>query len=75
MVKLIPIRANMTEVETERYLVLFSYQTPVAYLDKETGKLFHTRTKYSKTTSKHINQWLDLEFSEPVNQEVIDNLL
>jgi hypothetical protein len=75
--KLTPIKANMTEVElTPGLTVLFSYQTPVAY-HNYLG-YFVTEKKWSKTTTRHINQWLQ---SMPENedyglvpQETIDNI-
>lgn len=53
--KLKPIASNQTEVETDRYKILFSYNTPVAYLDKSTGKKYKTNEHWSRTTTRHIN--------------------
>jgi len=48
--------ANMVVVTIRGVEILFSYNTPVAGFD---GKQhFRTETKFSKTTSKHINQYL-----------------
>lgn len=78
-----PIKQNMNEVETDRYIVLFSYKTPVAYIDKSSGKYFKTSKFWSQTTSRHITQWkkeslaglhLDIVL-EDVDQESLDNLL
>jgi hypothetical protein len=53
--------------------ILFSYDTPVAV---NTGKkILVTSTKHSKTTSKHIKQWINGFSFEPVPQEYIDNLI
>ena len=59
--------------------IFFSYDTPVAGYSPELGYI-RTNKYYSKTTSRHINQYLndnnhnlDCIF-ESVNQEVIDNL-
>ena len=77
-----PIRANMTEVEVGNITVLFSYKTPVAY--HEAGVGYAKTSKYwSRTTSRHITQWLVLNgFSvergdglREVSQETLDNLL
>lgn len=69
--KLTPIGSNQTEVEINGNTILFSYQTPVAAFVPGRGALC-TKTKYSRTTSKHINaaveRWgatrIDVEQSE-----------
>lgn len=54
--KLIPIKANMTELTLDNGdAVLFSYETPVAAITAEGA--FKTSKKWSRTTSKHINAW------------------
>lgn len=45
--------------------VLVSYETPVAAFVPSLGGYYRTDTKYSVTTSKHINQWLDGVKAEP----------
>tara|TARA_B100000427_G_scaffold189669_1_gene157607 strand:- start:6 stop:239 length:234 start_codon:yes stop_codon:yes gene_type:complete len=71
-----PIAANQTEVSfpngTE---VFFSYKTPVAGYDSLTGQFFRTRVKYSVTTTRHINKWLDGRVAQEVDQKIIDNLV
>ena len=53
--KLIKTGSNTTELTLNSgTVVLFSYNTPVAARDS-IGNTFHTSTKYSVTTSKHIN--------------------
>jgi len=74
-----PIRANMTEVDTGRYRVLFSYKTPVAVFDREHNVYLRTSKKWSNTTTKHIGQWVS-HLSEGVlwsiqPQEYFDSLL
>jgi hypothetical protein len=61
--------------------ILFSYQTPVAAMnlspewhDHFGGSFIKTSKKWSVTTSKHINQWLEGAKAHPVEQEVLDNL-
>lgn len=69
------IESNQTEIEANGKLILVSYSTPVAaFVD---GKPYRTATKYSATTSRHINQWLGAsrEQSEEKPQEFFDNLL
>lgn len=73
--KLNPVGSNQTEVETERYLVLFSYKTPVAARDRLTGSLYRTSHKWSNTTSKHINKWLDGAEAEEKDQSFFDGLV
>ena len=53
--------------------VLFSYKTPVAALVPGKGWI-KTSTHYSRTTSKHINQWIQAPATE-VDQWDIDALV
>ena len=57
--------------------VLISYTTPVAaYLPQGDGSGYvRTETYYSKTTSRHINSWLEGVNTENVAQSVLDNLI
>ena len=56
--KVTPIAPNQTEVElSDGTCVLFSYKTPVAALVPGRGWV-RTSTKYSYTTTKHVNHWL-----------------
>jgi hypothetical protein len=56
--KLNPISTNQTELEIGKgVVVFFSYKTPVAAFVPGAGYL-RTNHKWSRTTSKHINQWL-----------------
>jgi len=72
--KLNPIKANQTEVHLEGgTVVLFSYKTPVA-AQLSTGGFIRTEKYYSRTTSKHINQWLDGVQAETVPQVTLDHL-
>ena len=53
--KLTPVGSNQTEVEySTGVAVLYSYKTPVAAFVPGKGALC-TETKYSTTTSRHIN--------------------
>ena len=69
-----PIGSNKTELHLDSgAIILFSYQTPVAAF---TGNNYvRTATKYSDTTSKHINQWLDGVKAETVPQETLDGMV
>ena len=79
--KLTPIASNQTLIEQANGTeVLFSYSTPVAGYHPDLGYV-RTKEYYSKTTTKHINQYLyksssflSITFKE-VEQEVIDSLL
>ena len=70
--KLNPIRSNMNEVETKNARILFSYRTPVAAWVG--GNAYRTEKRWSVTTSKHINQWLDGVKAEQRPQAFFDNL-
>jgi len=54
--------------------VLFSYETPVAAFVEGEGYV-RTETRYSVTTSKHINKWLNGMVARTVPQEYIDALV
>ena len=75
--KLKQVGSNMTEVECHNSLVLFSYSTPVAarYMDaKGNTEYIKTNKKWSVTTSRHINKWLDGATAREVSQEFMDAL-
>jgi len=77
--KLQPIGANQTVLRFDDKSVLFSYQTPVACIIHDTA--YRTDKHWSKTTTKHINQWLkdfgleDDEWVETKPQTYFDNLV
>lgn len=48
---------NRTEIATENMRVLVSYETPVAAWIAGQGYV-KTDKKWSRTTSKHITQWI-----------------
>lgn len=73
MLKLKPLGANQAELSVGDALVLFSYQTPVAAWVPGQGWI-RTATRYSQTTSRHINRWLG-GAGTVVPQSVIDGLL
>ena len=73
MTTLKPIGSNVTELHTDSgHIVLFSYQTPVAALMN--GVYYRTSTKYSVTTTKHINKWLEGMNAKEVSQNQINKL-
>lgn len=65
--------SNKTELEIKGARVLFSYSTPVAC--ESVGKLYRTSKKWSNTTTRHINSWLEGSAAEEVSQEFFDNLV
>ena len=66
---------NMTELSlTNGTDVLCSYETPVAAYVEGDGYV-RTETRYSVTTSKHINKWLNGMVAREVPQSVIDALV
>ncbi len=74
--KLKQIGSNQAELTTNGMVVLFSYSTPVAAM-LPSGRYVKTSTKYSVTTTKHVNKWLQGVFSdvETVAQGVLDGLI
>lgn len=71
--KLIPLGKNVNVLNVDgKKEILFSYQTPVAVF--VSGCYLVTSKKWSRTTSKHITQWLDGRESQRVSQEEIDRL-
>ena len=68
-----PIASNMTQLDlADGTSVLFSYRTPVACLTD--NGYYRTATKWSVTTSRHINKWLDGVNATTVDQEMLDAL-
>ena len=72
--KLKQLGSNMTELDMGDVQVFFSYETPVA-ARTDTGAMVRTSTKYSVTTTKHINKWLDGMPAAEVPQAVINDLV
>jgi hypothetical protein len=75
MLKTNPIGSNMTELHFSGGVVLFSYRTPVACYLSGTMETFKTAKKWSVTTSKHINKWLDGVTAEEQDQSWFDGLI
>ena len=74
--QLTPIASNMTEVETSKARILFSYRTPVAAYVFGRGYV-KTEKWWSVTTSRHINKWIG-STDRPVKQvpqTYLDNLV
>ena len=72
--RLEPIGSNQTQIRTDKWVVLFSYKTPVAAQNLENGQTLVTSKKWSRTTSKHINKWLDGMTAKLVDQSELDSI-
>ena len=68
------IGSNQTELTFNKGQVLFSYKTPVAAYTPSMGYI-KTATKWSRTTTRHINKWLEGVTATEVDQDVLDNLV
>jgi len=73
--KLNPIAANMNEVKTDGFTILFSYKTPVACVDHSSEWFYRTSKKWSNTTTRHINKWLNGIKAIEKPQEYFDSLV
>lgn len=68
------IATNQTEVTFhDGTQVFYSYRTPVAAFIPGRG-FCRTEAKFSVTTSKHINQWLEKIEAQRIPQEEIEEL-
>ena len=72
MIKLKQLASNMTCLYKDGNEILFSYQTPVAVYDVKRDEYLRTETKFSQTTSRHINKWLQGVKATPVDQHIIE---
>jgi len=66
------IAINQCEREVDDGTVLYSYLTPVAIKLKDGGGAFRCMTKHSRTTSKHITQWLDGQVATEIEDEYFE---
>lgn len=71
--KLLRPKQNLSIIETDKVIVMFSYSVPVAA--NIGGKFYRTAKHWSQTTSKHINQWLAGAKAQEKPQEFFDTLL
>ena len=72
--KLHTIGTHQTELETEKARILFSYDTPVAAYLYDEHQYIRTSKRWSNTTTKHINTWLNDSPCLIVPQDVLDEL-
>ena len=71
--KLTSIAVNQTQNDIGQGVeVFFSYKTPVAAFIPGQGYI-RTNQKWSRTTSKHINKWLDGANAVEVSQSQIED--
>jgi hypothetical protein len=71
--KIKSIGKNKTELHINDKIIFISYETPVAACID--GQFFKTDKKWSVTTSKHINKWIDGREHEIRSQAFFDNLI
>ena len=55
--KVLKNNSNYIELEDSKFIYLISYTTCVCKLNKDTKVLYQDKEYYSKTTSKHINEF------------------
>ena len=73
--KLTQIGSNQTQLNLNNGTeIFFSYETPVAAKLPD-YEYIRTATKWSVTTSRHINKWLEGVNATEVDQEVLNNLV
>ena len=73
--KLNCIGLNQTElVLNDKSRLFFSYSVPVVFINAK-NQAFKTSKKYSATTTKHINKYLNGKNAEYKNQEFFDNII
>lgn len=65
-------QANQIEITTRYYIILVSYQTPVAYRLRSTGEEFVTDMRHSRTTNRHIRRWTGTTATEVPQAEIDD---
>ena len=70
------LKANQTELHLNDGTVVFiSYETPVAACLGNGDGFIRSEDFHSRTTSKHINQWLSGAKAITVPQMKLDNLV
>ena len=73
--QLTPIAANRTQLNlNDGTEVFFSYKTPVA-AKLPNYDYIRTATKWSSTTTRHINKWLDGVTAQTVDQSLLNDLV
>jgi len=67
-----PIKKNYNIIINNGHQILYSYSTPVAVIPSE-GSILRTKQKYTTTTSRHINKFLEGLDSHEVDQKIISS--
>ena len=71
----LPIASNQNQLNlNDGTQVFFSYKTPVAAYVPELGYV-RTVKKWSTTTSRHINKWLDGVIAKEIDQQFLYDLV
>ena len=71
--KIKQIGSNQTQVHTNSkeygdMTILYSYTTPVAVKIISTQEVYRTSAWFSKTTTRHINKWLEFTPESQINE-------
>lgn len=71
--KIKTIGSNQTQVHTHaneygEITILYSYTTPVAVKVLSTQQVYKTSAWYSKTTTRHVNKWLEFTPQSHINE-------
>jgi hypothetical protein len=69
-----PLGNNSAELGVGEWLVLISYETPVAVCNQRNHHIFVTSSKFSNTTTKHINKWVDGRSAACISQDRIEEI-
>ena len=72
--KIKKLGASKTLLQFPEHEIFVSYETPVA-ARLENYEYVRTNQSWSRTTSKHITQWLEGVKAKTVEQSFLDNLL
>jgi hypothetical protein len=73
--QLLPIASNQNQLNlNDGTQVFFSYKTPVAAYVPELGYV-RTVKKWSTTTSRHINKWLEGINAKEIDQQFLYDLV
>lgn len=78
-IKIHPIKANCTEVETDDMFILVSFETPIAF--RSYGKdtpCYVSNGVYSRTTNRHLRDWSRRQSASQeivVSQEACDETM
>ncbi len=68
------IGSNQLEIQHGENRFLVSYNTPVAAYLSGLG-FYRTTTKFSRTTSKHINKWIGAANANTIDQKALEDML